>query len=244
MKKTQSTIRLLATSALVVLAAACGTPDEEPGAAGGSEWVGKTYLLRTTIGDWITPRGIGQDIAPYVPGFLIRVDSAMDGALGVTMGTVPAMGADQQDPCTATRAITGSAVYPNSTIGPTDFVMHLTNSGYAVNANVRGLRFDNVLPGSMEDGTLTATLDFREIVNLTLAVEPPDPMAACTALEEARMAPCVACPHDGQPFCLTIVASPVVATEFAGTMTDIPTATCPDMLRTAAGAAPAPAATP
>jgi hypothetical protein len=234
---------------LALLAAACGTPDDteepsttgptpgvapgvEPGAAQGAAWVGKTYLLRTSAGSWTIPRGIGQDIGPYVPGFLIRVDSADGTDVGVTIGTVPPeAGMDVQNACTATQAVAAqSAMAPGISIGPIDFVTHLTNEEYAVNAHIRGLSFVNVLPGGT-DGTLTATLDFREIVNLTLLINPPNPDSACTALLDARDAPCVACPHDGAPYCLTIVAEPVEATEFAGTMTDIPSATCPDMLR-------------
>jgi hypothetical protein len=233
---------------VLLLASACGTPDDNKqaattatpgGPAAGADWEGKTYLLRTVDADWATPRGIGKDIGPYVPGFLLHVDSATGNEVGVTVGTVPAAGPDEQDPCTATQAITGmSAAAPSISIGPTDFTSYLVNGDYAVNAHIRGLQFSNVLPGGT-DGTLTATLDFREVVNLLTLLATPDPNTACTALEQSGDATCEPCPQDGQPYCLTIVATPVEAVEYTGAFAPIASATCPDKLRET----PAPAAT-
>jgi len=238
--------------ALTALVAACGTPADDtmepatsaptpglgpdPAGAPGAAWVGKTYLLRTSAGDWTTPRGIGQDIGPYVPGFLLRIDSADGTNVGITIGTVPAETSmsplDMQDACTATQAVVAqSATFPGITIGPLDFTTYLTNMGYAVNAHIRGLTFSNVLPGAAEPvGTLTATLDFREVAHLLTLLPTPDPGSACTALEESRMAPCTAC-ADSQPYCLTIAADPVEAIEFTGAFADLAAPGCPDVLR-------------
>lgn len=253
MKHIASLLRPLAiagSAALTFVAPACGTPDEDDPAAGaegnGAAWVGKTYLLRTTAGDWITPRGIGAEIGPYVPGFLLRVDSANGTEVGVTIATVPAAGPDMQDTCTATKLVAAQSPAPGSlTIGPLDYVMYLVNLDYAVHATVYGLKFENVLDA---EGTLTATLDFRELAHLLTVLTQPDAEEACRALENSggvQNAMCQPCP-DGQPYCLTIVANPVTATEFAGTVMDIPMSTCMEKLRETtppSGTAPAPSTT-
>lgn len=220
--------------ALSLLAVGCGgggdggddsnpDADEETAALA---WEGNTYLLEVPSGNWTEPRGIGRDIGPFVPRFLIRVDGASDGTIDVTLGTA-VRETETQEMCNPTHPVQGSIdAEMNVQIGPTDFPVHLkhTTEPIQVNATIREISFTNVLPsdGQTEgQGQLIAVMDFREVIDLFTLLAVPEPMAACNALESTFDAPCEACPQDDESFCLSLTAEELVAAESTIDMQDV-----------------------
>jgi hypothetical protein len=154
----------------------------------------------------------------------------------VTIGTASPTEPAEQDVCTATKRVTGRS-HPGVALGPFEYDVHVVNRDYAVNATVHDLELQDVFPDGT-NGSLVATLDFRDLADLLTDMPTADPEAACRALPSmVSGAACAACP-DGESFCLTIAAAPVTVTEFEGELEDVPDAACPEKLREAVAAKP------
>lgn len=191
---------------------------EEDVSAQTESWVGQTFLLRVPNGSWTEPRGVGRDIGPFVPGFLIRVDDASGQKVDVTVGTVNAE--DEQEPCNPTTQIEGtSEEFPAVEFGPVQFPVYLVNGEVVVNAKIHDLAFANLLPdetAESEVGVLTAVMDFREVAGMFTLLPRPDPDLACAASEDGLMAPCEPCPNDDAEYCLSLKAEELGASEYEG----------------------------
>lgn len=191
---------------------------DEGESAQANSWVGQTFLLRVPNGSWTEPRGVGRDIGPFVPGFLIRVDDASGQKVDVTVGTVNAE--DEQQLCNPTTRIEGkSEEFPGVEIGPVEFPVYLVNQEVVVNAKIHDLAFANLLPdetGESQVGVLTAVMDFREVAAMFTLLPRPDPDLACAAAEDGLMAPCEPCPNDGAEYCLSLKAEELGASEYEG----------------------------
>lgn len=228
----------LGAAALACLSA-CSPADEEEAAAG-EAWVGKTYVLQIPSSHWISPRGVGDDIGPFVPLFLVRVDSAKGSTLDVTIGTAQqdmTTLAITQEMCGPTTKLTGmSAGFPAATIGPADLPVYLRNGDIAVNATIRGISFENLLPDGVTPpgdmtGVVHATMDFREAVPLLTLLPDKTADGACMALSQAEMVPCEPCPQDGTLYCLALTADDLGAVEYTGApMVDVPANACANMV--------------
>ena len=103
-------------------------------------------------------------------------------------------------------------------IGPSEyslFIQHVTEP-VAVQGTIYDLALKDVLPNAdgtpSEVGELAATMDFRELYPLFTLIIDPTPEKVCTQLESSFSAPCIACPNDGEPFCLTVKANSLGAT--------------------------------
>lgn len=193
-----------------------------------SPWVGKSYLLSVPEDNWIDPQGIGPEIGPHVPSFLMRVDAGTSDSVSLTLTSADATGAQEMCTPTTTVAATTGGPYPGVQIGPVDFPVHLKNQNdpVQVNATIRGLTITNVLPGAApaEEGELMATMDMREIYPMFTLLTNPDPDSVCNALESFE-APCEPC-TDGQLYCLTITAILLGATETTSAITPVAAPTC------------------
>ena len=204
---------LLPKFTLALALAACSSDPNEP-ADPTNPWSGKTYLLDTEVRDWSEPRGIGQDVDPFVPTFMLRVDGEEPEVFGVTAGTLDVMGA--QDTCTKTRVLDATASPPSAVIGPSEFTIHLedVDEGIAVHGVIHDLTLTNVLPNGdviSEEGTLEGMMDFRELYHLFTLIENATPESVCSVLFDTYEVPCSACPGDDEPFCLTIKATGIGA---------------------------------
>jgi hypothetical protein len=170
---------------------------------------GKTYLLDTELRDWSEPRGIGQDVDPFVPTFMLRVDGDKPEVFSVMTGTLDAMGA--QDTCNETAVIDATANPPSNVIGPSAFTVHLEHhrEPIAVRGVIHDLVLTDVLPNGnriSEEGTLEGTMDFRELYHLFDLIEEPTPARVCDVLAmNYAGVECIGCP-DGEPFCLRVKA--------------------------------------
>jgi hypothetical protein len=202
------------------------------GACGGSDdagrWVGKTYQLTIPASNWSEPPGIGRDIGDFVPSFLISVARGTGDDLAITLGTVAA---GAQDPCNPTTAITASgAAYPGVRIAAPSVPLHIVHpfEDITVNTTIHDLAFENVLPtgAPARDGTVTATIDAAEVYPLFTQVPNRDKDNVCAALASFG-APCAACAHNAQPYCLTIGAVELGATETAIAVQPIAAANIP-----------------
>jgi hypothetical protein len=195
--------RALALPALCVLASACSAAEET------NPWSDETYVLDIDAADWAEPRGIGKGIDDFVPTFLLRVHGDDPNAFDVTLGTQKD---GAQDPCNMTSVAGATARPPRSTIGPSRVSLFIQNAsdGAGVQGTIYDLTIKNVLPDGDEpanSGELTATLDFRELYPLVTTLIMPTPASVCASFEDTYFAPCMPCPNDGDPFCLTVRAT-------------------------------------
>lgn len=230
---------ILGALVIALASSACASSGEGTGEnsdALGSTWAGKTYLMQVPTTHWSTPRGVGDDIGPYVPVFLLRVDAAEGNNVTVTVGTANPDGT--QDTCGATTTFTGTGTaFPSVVIGPTDLPVYLRNTPkmVAANATIRSISFENLLPDGVtppddDDGLIRATMDFREAYPLLTLLPDPTPDSACAALQEGLGVPCEACPHDGGPYCLSLIADGLGAVEYMGVpMVDVAPGGCMNM---------------
>ena len=202
-----------ALPALCVLAQACSAAEET------NPWSDESYMLDIDAADWAEPRGIGKGIDDFVPTFLLHVNGDDPNDFDVTLGTARG---GTQDACNTTSVVGATANPPRSTIGPSQvslFIQYASDS-VAVRSTIYDLTIKNVLPTGDEptdSGELTATLDFRELYPLVTTLIMPTPASVCASFEDTYSAPCVPCPNDGDPFCLT-----VKATDLAAVRTDTP----------------------
>lgn len=201
---------------------ACGADGES------NEWSGRTYALNIGERSWREPQGAINDIKDYVPQFLLEVQGESRDAFEVLMATGKD---DEQDPCNPTASLPGS---PNA-IGPSEFPLRIEHlrEEIVVNATLRDWKLTQALPvGGVvsETGSFSATLDGRNVAPLFTQIDSdPTPDELCAALEQlSPPAPCEACPHDGEVYCLTLTAENVALTEVTGTtITEIDEATDP-----------------
>ena len=196
---------------LGLLAAACGGKSDDSG-----RWIGQTYLLEIPPANWSEPRGIGGDIGGFVPQFLFTVNRGSSQNLAVTVGTAKG---GAQDPCNPTADVSMSgAQYPKSQILAPSFPLHIVDTNQmptvVVDATVHGFSFNDILPAGdakAKSGQVTATIDAGEVYRLFRLIPNPTKDSVCQALASAG-APCAACAHNGQPYCLTIKAVQVAGT--------------------------------
>jgi len=208
----------LATLALAITG--CGGDDDD--AAPPTAWQGKTYSLVIPIGAWFEPDpAIGREFGPYVPDFLLRVDQSAGTSHSATVG---ASIDGVQNLCNPTGKISGAGAYPNATFGPTAFPLHIHNvvdeddpaDDVVITMTVDNLTFENVLPNGgtpATEGTFSATLRAREVYPLITGLIVQTPDAFCEALSSSYEVPCEPCPTDGEPYCVTLKAIGLGATE-------------------------------
>ena len=97
---------------LILILSGCGAdPENKEPPTPTNQWFGHTYMLDITAADWAQPRGgIGREIDPYVPNFLMRIDGDAPDRFSVTMGTAKPDGT--QDLCNETGVFEATAENP------------------------------------------------------------------------------------------------------------------------------------
>jgi hypothetical protein len=154
-------------------------------------WIGHTYMLSLTKGEFTVPKHIGNDLFGIAPTFFFKVDGSGK-ELTATLATGPGTTTDAdmmlhartpedavQDTCGPTTVIPFSgADYPHSVLAVDDnrlFLLDPVTPPLQVTADVYGLTFTDVLPTGdtpSTTGTLAATMDFEQIVVLFGALGP------------------------------------------------------------------------
>lgn len=191
------------------------------GGEGPSPGVGTSYILNIAPEDW-SPASIGEEVGAYFPPFLLRVESLEGGTGEVLIGTAQDSSTQQSCNPTSLVAAYGDSV-PSISTGPDDVPLYFVNAGTAsfpVDSPVRvlatgyALSLRDVFPDGLGDsrGTLTLTLDMREMVPLFTTIVVVSAEAICRALESLGEE-CHAC-ADGELYCMTMTASALEAMEF------------------------------
>jgi hypothetical protein len=215
-----------------------GTAGTGGSGGGGSTnpYSGKTYLLEFAERHWDQPRGAAQEFAPYVRGFILQVSGDSLSSYSAKIGTLQ-LNVDDADPpppavqdlCSPTGTLTASG----TNIGPGDFKMNIRHLDEDLNAHatVRALTFNNIYPSGMDarEGEFAATLDAREIAHLftqlvAMGDVPTKEMLCDTLLSDFSVA-CAPCPHDNEPWCLTLTAVNFEAVETTIALQDVSEAT-------------------
>ena len=83
-----------------------------------------------------------------------------------------------------------------------------------MNGVIYDLTLTDVLPNGdtiSTTGTLEGMMDFRQLYHLFTLIENPTPQTVCDVLFDTYDVACVACPTDGEPFCLTVKATRIGA---------------------------------
>jgi hypothetical protein len=172
----------------------------------------KTYALAVPIKNWTKPAGVGAKIGRYVPTFAMSIQSVAKGAstsFDVLMGTLKD---NDQNTCNKTKMLNGVVSQDAAfTIGPDEFEVVIEGPKDSAKATMHGLSITGIFVDNgakFKNGTLTATMDFRDIYMLFTLVPlaNPNPDMIC------RMAPnmgfqCEPCPTDGLVYCMTIKAT-------------------------------------
>jgi hypothetical protein len=199
------------------LLVACGGDDDGTESSDANEWNGRTYVLNIGERSWREPSGVINDIKDYVPQFLFEVQGESSDSFEVVTATAKE---DEQDPCNVTGSLPGAG----NTIGPGDFALRIKHlrEDIVVQATLHDFTLKEALPTGdvvSESGSFSATLDGRDVAPLFTQIDSdPTPDELCTALEQlSPPAPCQACPHDDEVYCLTLTAEKVGLTELTDT---------------------------
>ncbi|MFN7142401.1 MAG: Ig-like domain-containing protein [Myxococcota bacterium] len=179
--------------------------------------VGKTFALDLAGARIVEPAGIGSVLSSYLTqDILVGVDTVsateinMTGAIGKEDASPPA-----QDFCTPTIdfPVADFDEQPFFQIGPQTTTLSV--AGYSIeigNLEITGTFASDA--SYFGGGTLSGTIDTRPLA--PLLDDSGDEGAICD-LAVSFGAVCEACPSDGEPFCLTLVADQIVAVEVEGT---------------------------
>lgn len=200
-----------------------------------SAWIGRTFLLTVPEDNWVSPRGVGAEIGPYVPTFMMTVSGAAE-AMTLTMGTANAAGA--QDLCVPTTTATAAATAAPVQIVFPKFPLYIQipDENLAKHTTIQNLTLTDVLPqaGSGMAGSMLATMDLAEMYPLFHQVDPESGEDLCGKLPQlASDVECTACPDDGAMVCLPLEAIYITATEAPAGVSVTPVAAadmvaCPD----------------
>ncbi|MBN2343495.1 MAG: hypothetical protein JXX29_04845 [Deltaproteobacteria bacterium] len=176
-----------------------------------------TYALdEIPAANW-TPSGVGAELGGYVPIFAFTVVEIAQSALTTSMGT---MNDGVQDMCSATASCSGTiADNPDFLIGPTNLETVIEGNGAFEVATIHDLSISGSLVNGGDafiDGTLKATVDFRDIYELfTIMFTDPTPEKICNTAPTMGFA-CEECEHDGELFCMHLTASNVTGQVVSG----------------------------
>jgi len=205
--------------------AACGTSDDPSGSGSAtplSNWTGKTFLLDAPAikaSNWREPKGGGEVISEFVPQLLIGVEAGAGDSLKVTLTT--ALGNEQDECNTTTEVEVTDATYPEILIAAPDFPIRVASpdpdSSTVVSGTTHNVSLKNVLPGTTTDtptSELKATLDVSKLYPLAYRIPNATKESVCQTFEDSVGTPCAPCPHNDEPWCITVRAVQVAANEF------------------------------
>jgi hypothetical protein len=190
----------------------------ELGGALEGDLTGNTYALALGDARIVEPAGIGAVLSGYLTqDILVGVQTVsetniqMVGAIGIEGASPPA-----QDYCDPTIDFPDATFTeaPYFQIGPQDTALSV--AGYTIEIGNLEITGTFAPDGSyFGGGTLSGTIDTRPLA--PLLDDSGDEGAICS-LAVSFGAACTACPSDGEPFCLTLVADQITAVQVEGTV--------------------------
>ena len=189
----------------------CSSEKKTPAAA--NSWSGRTYFLDIPASHWKQPSGIGKDIGPSVPKFLLSISGSE-----VLVGTAGADGA--QDMCGPTSIFTATSPYPDIQIGPANARVRIGDEANTIPVIATAYNFTmtNILSetpdASGPQGSFSAVIDAREVYSVFYQLADPTADSVCRALES--ISPCTPCPQDQANYCLALKAVALAAGPLTG----------------------------
>jgi hypothetical protein len=188
-----------------------GTSMPEP-----TSLVGRTYVVALAEARIVEPPGIGSVLSSYLTTDILLGVSAVDGSSLDIMGAVAKSDVtpDEQDYCNPTIPFPTAdfSAEPYFTVGPQTTTLSV--AGYDIEIGDLNVTGTFAADGTYFDGgTLSGTIDTRPLS--PLIDDSGDPGAICD-LAINFGAECEACPADGEPYCLTLVADQILAEQVDG----------------------------
>ncbi|MDP2309051.1 MAG: Ig-like domain-containing protein [Pseudomonadota bacterium] len=191
--------------------------------------LGRTYALNLGEARIVEPAGVGSILGTYLTQDILvgvqTVDATeiqMIGAIGVEGSSPP-----EQDYCTSSIPfpVANFSAQPYFQIGPQTTTLAVAGLEIVIgDLEITGTFASD---GSyFTGGTLGGTIDTRPLV--PLLDEEGEPGSICD-LAASFGAVCGACPEDGEPYCLTLVADQIEALQVEGeSLVVVANGDCPD----------------
>ncbi len=199
--------------------------------------VDRTYALDLAGARILEPAGVGTVLTSYLTQDILvgvkTVDATsiqMIGAIGVEGSSPP-----EQNYCDPSIPFPSAdfSAQPYFQIGPQTTTLAV--AGYEI--EIGNLEITGTFAADASyfaGGTLSGTIDTRPLAPLLGEDGEDSDEGAICDLAVSFGATCTACPADGEPFCLTLVADQIVAEEVAGeTLVIVTDSDCPDCENTA-----------
>jgi len=175
--------------------------------------VGRTYIVALADARIVEPPGIGSVLSSYLTqDILLGVNEVSGDSLGIIGAIAKAdVSPDEQDYCDPTIPFPTAdfSAQPYFTVGPQTTTLSV--AGYDIEIGDLNVTGTFAPDGTYFDGgTLSGTIDTRPLAPL---IDDSGDEGAICDLAINFGAECEACPSDGQPFCLTLVADQILAEE-------------------------------
>ncbi len=203
-----------------------GTPMDDP-----ASLLGRTYAVDLASARITEPPGIGSVLSGYLTTDILLGVSAVDGGSLDMLGAVARadVSPDEQDTCSPTFPFPTAdfTAEPYFAVGPQTVTLSI--GGYDVDISDLQITGTFASDGTyFGGGTLSGSLDTRPLS--ALVDDSGDPGAICD-LAINFGAECIACPSDGEPYCLTLVADEILAEQVRRlTLVDVGGTNCMDCM--------------
>jgi len=193
-------------------------------AADTTSMVGKAYTIDLSSARFIEPEGIGSVLGSVLTQSILVGVTAADSSTIQMVGAISTEGTTEQDPCTPSidfpeADFTGN---PYFEIGPQDTTISV--AGYTATIG------DLYISGAFApDASYFAGGELGGVVDTTTLDDIPDlaDLAGCDGTDDnclcdfiagTGFAACSDCPDGSGPYCLTLLADQIVATEIDGSV--------------------------
>ncbi len=188
-----------------------GTEMPEP-----TSLVGRTYVLALGDARIVEPPGIGAVLSSYLTTDILLGVTAVDGGSLEIIGALAKTDVtpSEQEFCDPTIPFPAAdfSEQPYFAVGPQTTTLSV--AGYDIEIGDLNVTGTFAADGTYFDGgTLSGTIDTRPLAPL---VDDSGDEGAICDLAIQFGAECEACPADGEPFCLTLVADQILAEQVDG----------------------------
>ena len=210
------------------LAPSIGFTTSDLGTARACDLTDQAYLIDLTKARFVEPAGVADLLLGNLTNsVLLGVSDYTDASNLDIIGAISTSGTTEQDFCTPSLDFTGVdfSSDPTFTLGPAD--TELVVQGYSIKIN--SLEIGGTFSSDCSyfgGGSLAGELDARELAPLLLELlDTDDPDYICQLLQGFSVT-CGPCTSDSQPYCLSILADSIVATEIASNVECVPGDDC------------------
>jgi hypothetical protein len=199
---------------LAFTTSALGTPIPDS-----SSLVGMTYTIDLANARIVEPAGIGSVLTSQLQQNILVGVQSVDASSIQMIGAIATDGTTTQNYCDPTIPFPAAdfSAAPYFTVGPQTTTLSV--AGYNVEIQDLEITGTFAADGSyFGGGTLSGTIDTRPLAPL---LDDSGNEGAICDLAVNFGAQCQACPSDGEPYCLTLVADQITATSVSGTLSEV-----------------------